>query len=238
MVASAVLSAAQACVHLPAYIVAEQGIQAARDAVDRAGLAKTDLLATANETLRRIDIAQRGLVEAARQKLATIQTASEDLRVWDAAKETLRVSDATLTATMDTAKTAVDGLSKCVEKVAFDGALATLDEEKKNHGAVDLAKTIADETEKDFEAVMEIANGILQFAGKILDIQKMELKGSLKGVAGAGGTPLSVHVEALVLGKKTDFPTLEWKPGQTQELIKAMFEKLWEELKNTFSVKS
>ncbi|KAK6516224.1 hypothetical protein TWF506_006133 [Arthrobotrys conoides] len=222
---------AEESLNTTAYIAATAAVATATLELEGQRLAKDLAVLTAEKALNELRIAQKALVKSAMDAIDTVETASEELRVFKAASLAVNVGCKGLKSGVDNAQVALDGLAKCGEFLAFDLAQRGLEFAEKNSAKMNLAKHALDLAEKGAHLGLDIAKWAASAAGKILDINKIEFEGSLKSLI-ADGPPLRAFIQGMLCGDRFAIEVV-WKPHfNLVEFIKALFERLWEMIKS------
>ncbi|RSL59533.1 hypothetical protein CEP54_007216 [Fusarium duplospermum] len=228
-----VFFAAEALVHGTGFVAAEGAIGAAEVALDSVRDLKTAALNTAKDALEEVNEAQRSLIQDAIDALHAAQTASEELHVFDLARDALGAGESIAQGMINGAQEAVDGLSKCGEFIAFDASEAALRFAQSNTSELNLARDAVEVAEGAVNMGLDMGKWAMQHAGQVFNIRKMEFSGSTKSLVAADAStpPLVMNIEGTVLGE--DFQVhIQWKPHfNLVELIKELFTMIWEKIK-------
>ncbi|KAJ5113909.1 hypothetical protein N7456_002443 [Penicillium angulare] len=131
--------AAEGIVHDTGFVAAEGAIGAAEFALDGVQKVKTEALNVARAGLDTVRDAQNAMIQTAVDALHAVETASDELRVFDGARSALEDAEGLSQGATSGAQEAVDGLSKCGEFIAFDAAEAALWFAQNNTSELNLA---------------------------------------------------------------------------------------------------
>ncbi|KAF4337443.1 hypothetical protein FBEOM_8672 [Fusarium beomiforme] len=228
-----VFFAAEAVVHGTGFVTAEGAIGAAEVGLDGVRELKTAALNTAKDALEEVNAAQGRLIQEAIDALHAAQTASEELHVFDLARDALSSGESLAQGMINGAQQAVDGLSKCGEFIAFDASEAALRFAQSNTSELNLARHAVEVAEGAVNMGLDMGKWAMQHAGQIFNIRKMEFSGSIRSLvsADASSDPLIINIEGTVLGEDIQVH-IQWKPNfNLVEFIKELFSVVWEKIK-------
>lgn len=111
----------------------------------------------------------------------------------------------------------LQNLGNSAEKLAVDAARAALEAVRKNDIAWKAAEGTLELVKKGEGAIYEGLTAAVKAAGDLVNIRKIELKGTLRA-SSSYCDPFTIHVDGVVAGQTLDF-TGEWSPGKTAEFV-------------------
>ena len=228
-----VLYAAEAVVQGAGYAAAEGAIATASVALDGVRIVKTEAFDFAKDGLEEIRKAQDVAIQYAIDALHEAEHLSDELQVFDYAKEALKRGEVVALGMVSGAQGAVDGLSHCGEFIALDAAEKGLKFAQDNTSELNLARHAVVVAREAVNIGLDIGRWAVQHAGQIFDIRKIEFSGSVRSLVHAeeGGPPLTATIEGTVLGEEIRIDIV-WKPGfDLVRFIKELFAMLWEKIK-------
>lgn len=195
-----VFFAAEAVVHGTGFAAAEGAIGAAELALDGVLEVKTAALEATKGALAEIREAQNALIRGAKEALHAAETACDELHLFDIAKEALRSGEVLAQGCISGAQSAVDGLASCGEFIAFDAAEKALAFARDNTKELDVMRHAVEVAEGAVNLGLDIGKWVVQHAGKIFNITKLEFSGSARSLLhpSEGGTALRVTVEGTI----------------------------------------
>ncbi|KIJ57046.1 hypothetical protein M422DRAFT_238622 [Sphaerobolus stellatus SS14] len=205
VVADATLCATQAVLHGPEFLAKEAAIDSARAILELArhgGYAVS--LNTANAA-------------TADNKYMALQAAYEALEVFKNANL------AAYRATLDAINTIIDG----VEYIAYQSALRALDVAKCVTEAVDVATATLEAVKIASRFALDLTKDVVEWGIRALDIQKIHISGSLRGILGIEGSasvPLRGGVQGYILGIWFDIEC-EFNPRNSCIFIESHFKQ-------------
>lgn len=201
------LTACEAVVRSIDYVTVKGAIPIAEDAVAAAGKAGNAAFNDATDAVKAADRISGAAVDLAEKTLDGVQKGG------DAA---LRGAQATLDqfvkaqkAILDAAQKAIDDLVKGVEWLAYQAASAALDLAKHSTAALDVATRALDLVEKGSLELLKLGEEALEKLMTTLDIQKLELDGTLSGLLGGSGKHFTISVEGLFANKPFKYDDIE-----------------------------
>jgi hypothetical protein len=124
------------------------------------------------------------------------------------------------------AQEAVKKVAEGIDYVAFHGALIILDAVQKDTTLVDIAKAGLDAVEKVAQTALIAGAWLAERLGDTLNIELVELKGSLRAISGGGA--FTIRIKGIIFGRAFDLNG-SWSPLDTIGYIIAICEKLWED---------
>ena len=219
--ATGVLSAAQAIVSGPGYSAANASVNFYQNGLTTARQAADAALSTANAGLQTTISVQTNLVNQAATALNIAETASQELQASNIAKKALADYHSASAADLNGLSTAVNGLATCAQKVAFDAATTGLALAQANVADIDIAKSALTHAEEDTDSVIEVGDWFVSHTVDILNIQKMELTGDLRGLM-KEGTKLKIRLVGSFADEDVDF-NVDYEVGRGEEMVKEVF---------------
>ena len=231
-VAEGVVEAARAIVDGPLYHAAQglvsdaqTGLQSIRDASDTA----LQGLRNGCEAVRN---REKPLFDAAKDALETAKNSCDQLGVWNVAKKALGDFESIKGMMLNMADKVLIAVESCAEKLAYDAAVIALSVAKANTHDLDLAKHAVSLVQEGADGLLRMGQYMVQKAGNFIDVESMDLSGSLRGLVddGDGGQPLDAKLKGVFMGKTLDLE-LKYKPGTATDFVKAIYEECWKEIK-------
>lgn len=201
--ADGVLEAAKAVVHTAGYVADETAINAAKAALILAQDAAPGAISAAQLSLEAVDKATAASITAAEGTVKITEKGTEFVAL-QGAQVALSAYQAANDAIYKAASDAIDGLTSTAEYVAFhvaEGALATAKAATSSLDGLQDALDIAQSAE---ELALKIGKYVTDHATTLVNIQKIELSGSLRGMVGLEGDvaePFRAHVEYVLAGR-------------------------------------
>ena len=125
-----------------------------------------------------------------------------------------------------TAGEAVKKVAEGIDYVAFHSALVILDAAQKDTTLVDIAKAGLDAVEKVAQTALIAGAWLAERLGDTLNIELVELKGSLRAISGGGA--FTIRVKGIIFGRAFDLNG-SWSPLDTISYIIAICKELWED---------
>ncbi|KAF2207068.1 hypothetical protein CERZMDRAFT_107904 [Cercospora zeae-maydis SCOH1-5] len=227
-VAKGVLAAAQAVVSGPGYFAAKTAISAAQSSLDAANAAADASISSAKGSLSAAQAAEQGSITVAQKALDAAKTGSEELHVWNAAKDALAAFTTVATTGISAANATVQALSNCAERLAFDAANAALNAALSATKELDAAKSVLSAVEHSIDEFTSFGTWLVKHAGNIFDVKKVELSGSLNDAANK--RPFIAHVVGTFADANVDVH-VEFTPGQAEAFVKGLVMKFVDEAK-------
>lgn len=133
------------------------------------------------------------------EALRNVETLSEDLRIFDKPKELLADGERLAQSDISGVQTAVDGLAKATEFIAFDAAEAALQFTQESTAELNLARHAVEAAEGAVNLELNLGKWAVSHAGKLFDISKAQFRGSvaslLRHEEGKSVPALMVHRE-------------------------------------------
>jgi hypothetical protein len=225
--------AAEGVVHGTGFVAAEGAIGLAQTALDGVREVKTEVLDTAKDGLNEVRDMQNAVIQRAIDALHAAEHASDQLHVFDFARDALKAGESVAQSMINGAQDAVDGLARCGEFIAFDAAEAALKFAQANTSELNLARHAVEVAEGAVNMGLDVAQWAVDHAGKFFNITKVEFSGSVRSLVHAeeGGPPLTATVEGTVLGHEINVHIV-WKPDfDLVRFIKELFQMLWDKIK-------
>jgi hypothetical protein len=130
---------------------------------------------------------------------------------------------------LEQARKIVLAVAEGAEWLAYRGALAILDKAQKDTTLVDLAQAALDGVEAAEELVFAAAKWLTERIAKTLNIEHIELSGTLRSIVG-DGPGFTIIVKGWIAGIRIDFQGT-WSPRDTIGYLIKMCKELWEKLK-------
>lgn len=226
--AQGALSAAQSILNGLGYNAAVAALQTYKNALDESAAARDAAVAAGKQAVASTANIQQGLINSAQAALTAAQTTSVEALAAQAAQKAVQDFAATAHAATAAAQAAVNQLSQSAEGVAFAAATTALAAAKANHTGLDIANHAMQLAQSAETTALGLTQWMVNHAGNFVNIQLVELSGTLKGLVGAG-QPMLAHVKGLIASSPFDY-TLPYTLGKTPDLIKALFEKIWADL--------
>ena len=231
--ADGVLKAAKAVVTGAAYLADQAGIRAAQAALNAAQAGAPIAISAAQGVLTGVDASTAAAVTAAQQTLNITKTGTEYVAFQGAAKalDAYRIANQAI---YDGAMRALNTLTSLAEYATFQAAQAGLATAKQAVSSLDGLKQALAFAQQGEDFALKIGQWVAQHALSLVDIQKIELSGSLRGMIGQTGgvsKPFTAHVEYVLAGQGGKFDG-QLDLRNTADFITAIFEKLWDEVKS------
>ena len=224
-----ILSAAEAVVRSPGYLVAAASIDAYQQAVDTARTTANASIDAATATLQATQQAQDGLVAEASATLTLVQTSGVEKGVADAARAALDAFSVAEAATLGALRVAVDAVGKSTEAAAFETANVALRTAVASTAAVDAARAAVRLATQAGEAVVSAAGWMATHAANLLEVKRVEVSGDLRAAC-ASETQLAARLVGTFAGEHVDF-SVGFTPGKGEDMVKTVFEWLIGEVK-------
>ncbi|KIK65994.1 hypothetical protein GYMLUDRAFT_954339 [Collybiopsis luxurians FD-317 M1] len=232
-IAVGVLEAAKAVVQGTGYLADKAAIGAAEGVLQAARNAAPGLISVAQTVLDGVDKSTEAAVDAA-QGVVDATRIGVEYGALEGAKATLELYKSANKAVFDEAQHALDTLLSTLEYIAYQSATAAFAVAKAATSSLDGLKEALVIAQRAEDVVLKIAQWVAQQVTGIVDIRKIELSGSLRGLVtpgGAVGKPLKAHVEYMLAGRSGTMDG-ELDLRQTSAFITAIFKHLWEEVKD------
>lgn len=118
----------------------------------------------------------------------------------------------------------MDAVGKGAEAVAFETANAALKTALASTAALDAARAAVELAAQAGEAVVSAAGWMASHAGSLLDVQRVEVSGDLRGAC-LGETQLAARLVGTFAGNHVDF-SVDFTPGKGEDMLKTVFEWL------------
>lgn len=229
-IAEKAVQAASAVVEGPGYESAKAAIAGYQFALNRAQEVAHLSFQTATATLEGVTQTQDALISGAEGAVTAVQTVSQELQIFEAAKAALEFSSNQARELLAGLQAAVDGLSQAAEFGTYNLAKGALDVASHHTELVDLAHQTLDIAQASEEATLQATKVIIDELAGIFRINKIEMHGDLRGMIG-GNEPFSAHIQGIIGGKPFDF-RVEYRIGAVVEFLKLIFEQLLELVKS------
>lgn len=123
----------------------------------------------------------------------------------------------------------LQALPQTAEYAGLEQAKEQLLAAKLGHAQLDAAKDAIQLAHEEAAAGANIATSVLDNLDQIFDINRIELSGSLRDLI-ENGRPLTARIQGVIAGSKIDL-VIDYELGKTQDFIKALLAKWWEEAK-------
>ncbi|KAH9934541.1 uncharacterized protein BXZ73DRAFT_100731 [Epithele typhae] len=202
------LEVAKAVVKGAGYVAAEGAIGAAELALQGARETAKGLIDAAEAGVTTADKISEGALDVAKDTLEAVRYGGKYV-VLQGARDALKLYEEANRAAFEAARKAIDTVEECFEFVTFEAAQKGLD----------AAKTAATTALKGLQKALDLAESVEDIALKVgqwlvdqmlelVDIQRIELSGSLRAIVGAGGgakKPFTVHVKYVLMGNPGTF---------------------------------
>lgn len=214
------------------FVTAEAAIGTAERVLETTRAAKSLALEGVKLTLREVREDQEALVQAAVDFLNGVEKGSDELKVFERAKDALRAGEEFAKGAVSVAQEGVDKLAGCIEFVTFDAAEKALEFAKNNTSQLNLARHAVELAEDAVDLGLDIGSWIAGHGGKLINLTKVEFSGAVSSlVGGKDAPPLVVNIEGTVFGEKVDVH-INWKSDfDLVAFVKALFTELWEMIK-------
>ncbi|KAJ7776553.1 hypothetical protein DFH07DRAFT_980740 [Mycena maculata] len=230
--ADGVLDVAKAILTSTNYLAEQGALRAAQSVLQGAKNALPVTISAAQGVLSGVDKATWATVIAAQATVSATRTGIEYI-VLEGAKQTLVLYKQANEGVYHAAIAALDALWQSAEYFAFQVASGVLDAAKEATTSLDALRGALGVAQKAEDIALKIGQWIADHALGLIDIRKIELSGSVRGMvdsSGGIGKPLSAHVEYIIASKSGKFDG-ELDVRNTADFIKATFQHLWEEVK-------
>jgi hypothetical protein len=222
------LSAANAIVGGAGYQASVKALQGYKDALDASVTAANAAVAGATATLGATTTAQNAAISAAQSSLDAAKNTSAEALAVQAANKSLSDFQATANAAIAAAQHTVDNLSQTAEGLAFTTAKNALNFAKNNTRDIDIARHALDVAQASESSALQMTQWMVNHTGNFLDIELIELSGTLKGLVNLA-TPMKAHVKGELVSNGFDY-VFDYTLGKTPDLIKSLFERVWKDL--------
>jgi len=227
-VADGVLDACEGVVEGVQYATVKGLIPLAEDALDAAKKAGNAAFSAAQNTLKGVDAVTSEALNLAQQTLSAVQKGGD--AAWKGAESALDAFVKAQKVVLDAAQKAIDDLVKSAEWLAYQSASMALDVAKHATKSLDVVKGALDLMEKGDETMINLSEDIINGVLTAIDIQKVELDGTLGGLLGKSGKHFTASVEGKLLGKPFKFDNVELDLKSTEKFIKNIFDELVKKL--------
>lgn len=231
--ADGVLTAAKAVVTGAGYLADQAGIKSAQLALQAAQAAAPVTISGAQGFLDAVDKSTAAAVTAAQRTVDVTKTGTEFV-AFQGAQQALSAYQTANQAIYDGAVRALNNLTSLAEYAVFQTAQAGLAAAKQATSSLDGLKKALAIAQQGEDFVLKIGQWVAQHALSLVDIQKIELSGSLRGMIGQTGgvsKPFTAHVEYVLAGQGGKFDG-QLDLRKTADFITAIFEKMWDEVKS------
>jgi hypothetical protein len=222
------LSAANAIISGAGYQASVKALQGYKDALDASVSAANAAVAGANATLGATTTGQNAAISAAQSSLDAAKNTSAEALAVEAADKSLADFQETSNAAIAAAQHTVDNLSQTAEGITFTTATNTLNFSKNNTKDIDIARHALDVAQASESSALQMTQWMVNHTGNFLNIDLIELSGTLKGLVNLA-TPMKAHVKGQLVSNAFDY-VFDYTLGKTPDLIKALFEQVWKDL--------
>ncbi|RSL71338.1 hypothetical protein CEP51_012060 [Fusarium floridanum] len=222
--AQLILDGAEWVVKSVAYNIAKAAVDMAEGVLSGARSLWDGMIATAKAALDGVGAVHKGIIEAA--KLAVMVANETALKIKQGAAAVKDGLLATEAAILAAAHDVVAAVGKGVSFMAFQTALAALEFAKNDTTWVKIAQGALDAAEAVAQAALAAAAWLAQRLCDTLNIEKVELRSSLRKLARGG--EFTIRVVGVILGEPFDF-SATWSPKDMLSFIIAMCQKLWDD---------
>ena len=225
------LYAAQVALQGSRVVTAQDLVRSSERTLGGVRTVKTAALNRCQGTLVDVRQKQNALVSSAEQALHNAQTLSDELRVFNRAKELQAEGERVVLTGISDEQARVDDLAKCAEFLAFDKAEQALRFAQENTAELNLARYAVKAAESGVNLGLDASKWAAQHGGTLFNIRKVEFQGSvgslLRHKEGVPKKPLMVHVEGIVMEEKI-LCHIEWKPEfDLVRFIEELFASIW-----------
>lgn len=220
-VADGVLDACEGVIEGAQYFTLKGAIPLAEDALEAARKTGDAAFNAANDTLKGVDKVTGAALDLAEKTLEGVQNGGDT--VFKGAEAALGEFINVQKPVMEAAQKAIDALVKSAEWLAYQTASGALDVAKHATKALDVAKKALDLVEKGEEGVLEITKETIDGVLSVLDIQKVELGGTLRGLLGESGKHFTVSVEGVLAGGPFKFDNIDLNLADIADFIHNIF---------------
>lgn len=196
------LEAAKAVVHSAGYVADQAAINAAKGVLTVAQNAAQGTIDAAKGVVRAVDTATQATVTAAERTVAVTEKGTEFV-AFQGAEAALTAYQTANDAVFQAAVAAIDGLTSSAEYLAFNVAQGALATAKAATSSLDGLQHALDVAQSGEELALHIGQYIVDHVTGLVDIQKIELSGSVRGMIGLKGDvskPFTAHVEYVLAG--------------------------------------
>lgn len=218
-----ILEGARFIVEGVAYNIALQAVSLGEGALEVARAFWAGLIAAAQLALDSVVAVHAAGIEIA--KGAVIVAEKVALGIKQAAAATKDALLAMQQGILQALRAVVKAVAEGIDFIAFQTALAALDFAQKNTTWVDLAKGALDAAEAVAQAVLTAAKWLAERLCDTLNIELVELTGSLKTIT--EGNPFKIRVKGVVLGERFNF-SATWSPKDILGFIVGLCKELWD----------
>ncbi|KAK5652026.1 hypothetical protein OQA88_10929 [Cercophora sp. LCS_1] len=218
-----ILEGARFIVEGVAYNIALGAVNLAQGALEAARVLWAGIIAAAQLALDGVVAVHAAGIEIA--KGAVIVAEKVALGIKQAAAATMDVLLAAQQGILSAARAVVKAVAEGIDFIAFQTALAALDFAQKNTTWVDLAKGALDAAEAVAQAALAAAKWLAERLCDTLNIELVEITGSLKTIT--EGKPFTIRVKGVILGERFDF-SATWSPKDILGFIVGLCKELWD----------
>jgi hypothetical protein len=180
-------------------------------------------IAGAQELLDGITGLHAAAIEGAKALVRGAESLALDIKkaAYATRDKLLEIEEKILAAAREVVKKVAEG----IDYVAFHSALLILDAVQKDTTLVDIAKAGLDAAEKVAQTALVASAWLAERLQDTLNIELVELKGSLRAISGGGA--FTIRVKGIIFGRAFDFHG-SWSPLDTISYIIAICQELWE----------
>lgn len=221
--ANLILNGARFIVEGVAYNIALGAVNLAEGALRAARVMWDGIIAAAQAAVDGVVAIHAAGIEIA--KGAVVIAEKTALGIKQAAAATKGVLLAVQEKILEAARAVVKGVAEGIHFIAFQTALAALDFAQKNTTWVDIAKAGLDAAKAVAAAVLAAGKWLAQRLADTLNIELVELTGSLKTITKGG--PFTIRVKGFILGEAFDFRAT-WSPRDVLGFVVGLCKELWD----------
>ena len=184
----------------------------------------------ANKALDETQKAQNALISASQIELDNAKKECDQSRAWEAAKVVLTAYINTEASLLEVVAKAVTDLESCAEKLAYDAAVAGIAVARSATKEVDLTKSAVSAVEDAADEIAALGTWMAKNVGNIFNVTKVALSGSLQGATAKPAVPLHAEIDGVFADKQVHLSG-DFTPGQAEDFLKGIFEKILAEVK-------
>ena len=177
------------------------------------------------ETTKKV---QDELIRKAEADLQEAKSGCDHSKAWDAAKAALKAFTDAEAEMVAEADRAIVALESCAEKLAYESTMAALNVARAGTKEIELARHAVSLVEEGVDGLADLGTWMVKHTGNIFNIRSIKLSGTLG--KSMGNAPLVAAIEGVFADKEVSFE-VDFVPGRAEEMMKAAFVHIVEELK-------
>jgi cell division septum initiation protein DivIVA len=224
--ADGALAVASGVLHGAEYISKNGAVTVAEAAVETAKQIGRGAFAAAQGVLSETDKTTSAAVDLAENVLNVAKT-GVNLIALEGAIQALELYQSLHRAAYDGAVSAIAGLMKATEYLAYTAANAALYVAENFTELLDATNVALQLADGAFNTIVTVMQDVVKFGAKAVSIESISLSGTLRGALGLGGDnsrPLSAAVKGHLLGKSFDLEVV-FNPKDAVAFVKDLFER-------------